>query len=115
MISVFDEEIKNIEAEILALKTAKEYSSVRSAYSASVNVQTGLYEIIYQDTGEDIFSFVYGSYVDDNWGTVWARTPVGNTQIIEINTDKTTYPSPTQQATMTIVSSVPVVSITRIS
>lgn len=111
----FEKMVNSLEEEILNLKTASQYSSIRSAYSVGTTVRTGLYRITYQDTGEDIFSFVTGTPVSDNNGTVWPRTPTGNNQIVEVNSDAITYPSPTSDIRMTVISNIPVVSITRIS
>ena len=110
----FDIAIKEIEDEILNLKTASEYSSVKSSYSTQVQVTTGLYQITYQDTAEPVFSFAFGTAVTDNFGVAQLRTPSGNTQIVEINTDEVTYPSPTHTSQLTVIANKPVISITRI-
>lgn len=111
----FAEAIDNIEKELLALKTASDYASVRSAHSAQVDVRTGLYRITYENTSDPIFSLAFAPAVADNYNIAYLRTPSGNTQIVEINTDDMVYPSNTHTARLTIVSNVPVTSITRIS
>ena len=111
----FEKEIKAIEDEIVALKTAADYASIRSArLRMSATVQTGLYRITYADSSEPIFSFVYGDYIAGNGNTVWARTPSGNTQVVEVCTDIIAYPSPTMTTTLTVISNRPVVSIERL-
>ena len=106
--------IKAMEQELLNLKTSSKYSSVRTAYSTQTVVRTGLYRITYQNTEGDLVSFGYGTDVPDNYGVVFLRTPTGNTQIAEVNTDSRTYPSPTYDAQMTIIANKPIVSITRL-
>ena len=112
----FDEDIKNIEAEILALKTATDYTSVRSAqFSSSTLVRTGLYRITYDTGGEDIFSIIYVGTAGSDWGLVYPRTPNGNTQVVEVATtflDSGQYI--TKDVPIAIVSNVPVTSIVRI-
>ena len=103
----FDQMIKKIESELLAIKTASQYTSVRSAnFTASVVVQQGLYRIIYQNSGEPVFSFCYIGTNVEEYGSPYPRTPQGNTQIIEVKYDSS--------APLVIVSNVPVISITRI-
>lgn len=111
----FSVRIANIERRLLELKTASDYASVRSAYTTQVSVYTGLYRVTYSSTDEAVFSFAYGTPVSDNYGTIFPRTPNGNQQVIEVNTDMRAYPSTTQTAQMTIIANKPVVSITRIS
>lgn len=111
----FDTMIKEMEAEVLNLKTASEYASVKSSYSLSTSVRTGLYRITYRATSEPVYAFAFGSRVNDNYGVAYLRTPSGNTQVVEINTDEITYPSPTHTATLTIIANKPILSVTRIS
>ena len=111
----FDTMVNNIEKELLDLKTASEYSSVKSAYSTQISVTTGLYRITYQNTSEEVYSLVSGNPVNDNYGVAFARTPSSNTQVVEINTDEMTYPSPTRTSRMTVIANKPIISITRIS
>lgn len=114
----FIERLKNIDNELLDLKTASKYSSVRSANTTSTDyLTTGLYKIEYKSKGEPIISFFYQAILGP-YCWIYARTPDTNSQILEINT---TYWSNQQQQYITdscpisIVSNVPVISITRIS
>lgn len=113
----FDDRIKNIERELLALKTASEYSSVRTAnITSSGQISTGLYQITYQNTGESIISMMYQGTPD--YCNLYARTPVGNKQIVEVKTVR--WNNSTQSYEyftnrLIVVSNVPVTSITRIS
>lgn len=103
----FGQMIKNIENEILNLKTASEYASIRSAeYTASISVSTGLYRITYNNDGEPIFSFCYIGTDISAFGIPYARTPENNSQIIEVLESNPT--------TLVVISNVPVISITRI-
>jgi hypothetical protein len=103
----FDQTIKKIESELLAIKTASQYTSVRSAnFTSSISVQQGLYRVTYQNTGEPIFSFCYIGTNVEEYGSPYPRTPQGNTQVIEVKNDSS--------APLVIVSNVPVISITRI-
>lgn len=103
----FDQTIKKIESELLAIKTASQYTSVRSAnFTASVAVRQGLYQINYQSSGEPVFSFCYIGTNIEEYGSPYPRTPQGNTQVIEVKYDSS--------APLVIVSNVPVTSITRI-
>lgn len=111
----FEKEIKGIENEVLALKTASDFASVRSVkLQMTGTVQTGIYRITYEDSNDPIFSFVYGDYILGNSNTVWARTPSGNTQIVEVNTDLVAYPSPTYTTKLTIIANRQVVSVDKI-
>lgn len=112
----FDEVIKNIEDELLALKTASKYASIRSSqFSASTMVRTGLYRITYESASDEIFSLVYCGVSGGNWGLAFARTPIGNTQVVEVVTDVNSGGSwSTFEAPLAVVSNVPVKSIVRI-
>lgn len=116
--------IKATEDEILALKTASQYSSVRSAYvNSSAVLRTGIYRITFGGQSEPILSNYYiqtsGSEFDRVFFIrVFARTPGTDEQIIEINT--TVSPdggqsSITYDANISILSNRPVISIERIS
>lgn len=102
----FEEEIKQIKSEILALKTASAYTTIRSAdFTSTILVSQGLYRVTY--ASEPVYSFCYiGTDVEDS-GLPFPRTPEGNTQVIEIRYDEDSAP-------LTIVSNVPILSITRI-
>lgn len=113
----FDTEVKNIEKEILNLKTASEYVSIKNAYSVSVAVTTGLYRITYAASDEPIISMAYKGIVA-NRGYYYLRTPGTNTQIAEVlttywsNQDQTYY---TDNNSIIIISNRKVESIVRIS
>lgn len=115
----FDKKIKNIEQELTDLKTASEYSSVRSAaVTYSQLVYTGTYRITYENRGEPVFSLVHTGIISDeeDLGGAMARTPEGNTQIVEVFTSyiDTTYQEITKYTTMVVVSNVVVTKIERI-
>lgn len=110
----FDQMIKDIEKEILSLKTASQYTSIRSVnFSVSSLVYTGLYRVIYSND-ESVFSFVYLGTDLGNWGIAYPRTPSGNSQIIEVNTDYYDNGNHTGSVPMVVVSNIPIISITRI-
>lgn len=115
----FDKKIKDIEQELIDLKTANKYTSVRSAsYTADALVYTGVYRISYENTDNPIFSIVYCSFMDSHWGIAYPRTPNGNEQIVEIDTtffdsDLSTYV--TKQVPLSIASNILVTGIERIS
>lgn len=112
----FADEIKTIEDEILALKTASEYTSVRSAnYTTTATVQTGIYQITYENSDEPIFSLVDCARMDTYHGSVYSRTPSGNKQVVEV---QTTYIDNNQMVTtttsLTIISNLPVIGFEKI-
>lgn len=114
MANEFEDTLKNIESEILALKTATRYSSTRNAsFATPTQVYTGLYRITYNTNSSNIFSFIYdlGNSADSD-GMVYARTPSGNTQIIEVNTN--IFGGGVAQIPLVVVSNVPVRSIVRL-
>lgn len=119
----FSERLRRIELELTALKTASLYTSVRSSHTAySGRIQTGLYLITYDNDGEGILSFFF---IDKrayySAGHVYPRTPIGSTQIVEVNTTYVSTQPGSGTTTITydlafvVVSNVPVVSITRVS
>lgn len=113
----FTQEIKSIEQELLALKTASAYASVRSAnYTSSANVTTGVYRINYGGSSEQIFSIV-SCKAGSGWiGTVFPRTPSGNSQIVEVQTTHYTDSGyVTESCPLSVVSNRPVASIARVS
>ena len=114
----FTEELKNIEAELLALKTASEYTSVRSAnYTSTANVVTGIYRITYAASSEPIFSFVACGENPSGKGFVYARTPSANAQVIEAHTtyyDYDTQTYVTVAVPVSVVANRPVTSIEKI-
>lgn len=116
----FEKEIQNIEKELTALKTAAEFSSVRSAaITYSQLVYTGVYRITYENKGEPIFSFVYAGIIENNEdiGDAMARTPSGNIQMVDVSTTfiNQQFQPETLYTTMLVVSNVPVTKIERIS
>lgn len=114
----FDKEIKYIEDELLDLKTASEYTSIKNAsVFSNLRVTTGLYRITYKQSDNPIIAMVYKG-IPANYGVYYLRTPSGNTQIVEVvttywsNPDQTYY---TDENTLTIISNTPVLGIERIS
>ena len=114
----FDERIKNIEQELLALKTSSLYTSIRTTVAtASGSVRTGTYRINYNNNGESIISSVYSNKYKQRYGGIYPHTPQGSSQLVDINT---TYPDPdtgdpvTYDISFVVVSNVPVTSIVRI-
>ena len=113
----FDKELKYIEEELLKLKTASEYTSIKNAsIFSNLRVTTGLYRITYKSTTNAIIAMVYKG-IPGNYGRYYLRTPSGNTQIVEVvttywsNADQRYY---TDENTLTIISNTPVESIARI-
>ena len=113
----FDKELKYIEEELLKLKTASEYTSIKNAsVFSNLRVTTGLYRITYKASDNPIIATVYKGIVG-NYGRYYLRTPSGNTQIVEVvttywsNADQRYY---TDENALTIISNTPVESIVRI-
>ena len=112
----FETRLKNIEQELLDLKTAGEYASIRTAnITSSSTVSTGLYEITYSTNGEQVMAMMYKG--QSGYCMLYPRTPSGNKQVVEINT--TRWNNQTQsydQFTnkLVVVSNVPVTSIERL-
>lgn len=116
----FEKKLKEIEQELTDLKTASEYSFVRSAATAySGLVYTGSYLITYDNRGEPIFSIVRAGLIEDeaDLGRSMARTPEGGTQIVDVFTSYlgSGGQEVIKYTTMVVISNVPVSSITRIS
>lgn len=118
----FSLRIKKIEQELLALKTSSLFTSIRNSVSTVFRgAQTGLYRVVYNNRrGESIISSVYSSKYKNTLGGIYARTPQGSSQIIEVDT--TYIPAGSGSASpvtytidFVVVSNVPVVSITRLS
>lgn len=81
-----EQALKRIEQELTDLKTASEYTSVRSAnFRSGFNVTVGLYKLTFESS-YDILSMVYCANSSGVWGsgTIYARTPIGNTQYVEV-------------------------------
>lgn len=84
----FDAKIKDYEEEIVGLKTASEYTSVKLAYfTSSTLVQTGLYQITYEPSDEPIMSSVFCGTSGSAWGMAYPRTPTNNHQVVEVVSD----------------------------
>ena len=120
MNSEFDKRLKNIEQELTDLKTASEYSSIRSAaVTYSQLVYTGTYRIEYDNKGEDVFSIITTGIIQDNntLGKALGRTPVAGVQIVEVFTsyENSQGQEVTKSTTMVVVSNVPVLNISRMS
>lgn len=111
----FSYRIKNIEREILDLKTASLYTSIRNTITAfSGTISTGVYEIVYDNQGENIISDVYTNKYKKLAGRVSLRTPQGSSQLVDVDTTDRITGEPFSTS-FVVVSNVPVVSITRIS
>lgn len=116
----FESKVKWIEDELLALKTASEYASLQSAsITYSQQVRTGVYRINYNNPKNiKILSILYGGGPYAINVQVMGRTPNNNYQLVDVNTlvyNESTGSYITVNATMSIISNVPVTSITRIS
>lgn len=117
----FEEEIKYIESELLRLKTAQRYTSTKNVDIATFqNIHTGLYRVTFEK--DSFMADYYPGYITPDkgtWASVYARTTNTNTQVVEV--DSTTFGDDPDGSrvdnyiTLSIVSSVPVVSVTRIS
>lgn len=114
----FDQRIKDNEQEILDLKTASEYTSVKLAnFTSSTLVRTGVYQITYGAPNEEIISSVFCGTSGSNWGISYPRTPSGNTQIVEVNSDRyddVTEGYVTYDVPLSIASNRPVTSVVRL-
>lgn len=118
----FSLRIKRIEQELLALKTSSLFTSIRNSVSTVFQgAQTGLYQVVYDNSrGESIISSVYSNKYKNTLGGIYARTPQGSSQVIEVDT--TYIPAGSGSASpvtymidFVVVSNVPVASITRLS
>lgn len=112
----FADRIYFLERELLDLKTASEFTSTRSVNLKSTGlISTGLYEVTYGDGNAPIFTMVYAGMDTYNWIT--PRTPIGNTQIIEVNTTRwnnDTQSYETFNNRLVVVSNRPIISIEKI-
>lgn len=103
----FDEKLKQIERELLDIKTASVYSSVKSAnFTTSFSVYTGVYQINYEGSNEQVLSNIYCGTSQGEWGIAYIRTPEINSQIVEVVADD---PVP-----LSIASNKKVVSVVRL-
>ena len=113
----FEKRIKAIEQELIDLKTASEYSSVRSAnFSSGFNVTIGTYRVDYD--GDNVMSIIYCANSAGVWGSglVYGRTPNGSTQIVEVGySEYILSGSDTETVPMVIISNARVLSLTKLS
>ena len=113
----FDRRLKDVEQELTDLKTAMEYTSVRSArYSYGTSVYSGTYRLTYEPSDEPIFSIISASIAGEVGGVVGEHTPTNNHQVIEVNTyyyDGSSYI--VEQAQLSVVSNRAVTAVERIS
>ena len=110
----FGKRLKNIEKELLDLKTGSSFVSTRNAqYTPTALVYTGMYRIVFDNRDENVFSLVYAGKSDNGVnGVAYPRTPSGNIQDVEIYSDS--FTQGTELVPMAVISNVPVISITRI-
>ena len=113
----FVNRLKKIENELLALKTATEYTSLRSMNALTTDfLTTGFYQINYEKADEDIIAFCYPGLPETRcW--VYVRTPGTNSQVVEVNTtywDNETQQYITESCPISIISNAKVIGITRI-
>lgn len=115
-----ENKINQLKNEILDLKTANKYTSTRNVNIATFsNLHTGLYQIEYER--DSFMSDIYPGYITahDTWAECYARTTNTNLQVIEINS--TTMgsdpdgPRIDNYITLTVIASVKIIGITRIS
>jgi hypothetical protein len=117
----FDTRLKAIERELIGLKTAQRFSSVRTTSISHSNLlTTGNYRVTFDNAGGDILSnFFVNDPSGERNGAVYALPPSGNSQIVQINATTTDPPdiyTPIYfSVQLTVISNYPVVSITRIS
>lgn len=118
MIDQLTKRLKNIEDEILRLKNAKEYASVKSSFSQRLDVYTGIYKVIFDNKNQQVLSEYFANLVEYDFIVIGARPASGNEQIVEV---QTSYWSNEEQRVITTtvsliaVANYPIVSITRIS
>lgn len=106
--------LQKIKDELLALKTASSYTSVKNAsYGETWQVSTGLYRVIYDNSNNHICAQGYIGSKDNKWGPPSLRTQSGNTQVIEVVT--TTTDGSIQTVPLTIISNWPIISVQKIT
>lgn len=117
----FAERLKEIEQELTDLKTATNYTSIKSSVESSLaNATTGTYRITYNNQGEDIMSMFFSTKGDFMYPIIMPQTISDNTQIVQISTtyyiaSGSGYTPVTDHTNLTIVSNVPIQSIVKIS
>lgn len=116
----FSKRLKKIKEELLALKTASEYTSIRNVVAThSGTVYTGSYKITYESSSEPIFSQIYSGLNKNSNGTIMLRTPQSGYQIVDVDTtyaviEQGSATPVTFQTSFVVISNIPVVSIERI-
>lgn len=109
----YTKSIAKIEDELIALKTASSYTSVKNAsYGSMWQVSTGLYRITYDNNNNYICTQGYLGGIGNEWGPPSFRTQSGNTQIMEVVT--TTTSGAVQTVPLTLVSNWPIVFVQKI-
>lgn len=118
----FETRLKKMEQELTDLKTAAEYTAVRSAVLAQpLTVSTGLYRVQFEmPAAETLLAFAYCGLLNeaDVPAMAYPRTPEGTTVVVEVDTHYTvsgTGQTAVGTAEMRIVANWPVVSIERVS
>ena len=115
----FAERLKQIEQELTDLKTATNYTSIKSSVESSlVNATTGTYRITYNSQGEDVMSMFF-STKGDFMPIIMPQVISDNVQIVKINTtyfeaSSSGYTPITDHTNLTIVSNVPIQSIVKV-
>lgn len=116
----FAERLKEIEQELTDLKTATNYTSIKSSVESSlVNATTGTYRITYNSQGEDVMSMFFSTKGDFMYPIIMPQTISDNVQIVKINTtyfeaSSSGYTPITDHTNLTIVSNVPIQSIVKV-
>lgn len=115
-----ENKINHLKNEILGLKTANKYTSTRNVnINQYPGIHTGLYRVTYER--DSFMADIYPGYIylNASWAECYARTTNTNVQIIEVDSttpgDDPDGPREDNNITMTIVSSVKVLSVTRVS
>ena len=114
----FANRLKQIELELLALKTSSLYTSIRNVVTAHAsNVYTGVYRIDYETNGESIISEVYSDKNKQVTGSISLRTPANGSQYVDVDTTYWTQgnESTTYNVSFVVISNVPVTQIVRVS
>lgn len=109
----FEQRIKKIEDELLALKTGSKYASAKPMNHRSVDVtESGVYRITYKDNEENILAFVLNALPIQLYEEVRARSILGTTQDVEIYIDPDLVATTVQ---LTILSTCEVIGFEKIS
>lgn len=117
----FETRIKSIERELISLKTAQRFASVRtSSVTYSDLLTTGNYRVTFDNRGGDILSsFFVSDPSGERYGAVYALPPSNNSQVVQIDATDPNYPdihTPVHfSVRLIVISNYPVISITRIS